>query len=257
MTDESKALEAAREALRDMFSGWNYIRHRYGDLGGVGWEQCTDKTLDALAAIEAALAAPEPSPPVPEGWRLVPIEPTDEMIWQGGSALHDRGENTEGIYAAMLSTAPASSSTSEAVKSFQERVAPWMQACFGPETAADRVERNDRFLEEALELVQSLGMPIENVLRLVGYVYGRPAGEPHQEVGGVMITLAALCLSHGLDMHRAGDDELARISTPAMIEKIRAKQASKPKGALPAHVEGNVLAPVHAALSRLSRGSRK
>jgi hypothetical protein len=32
-----------------------------------------------------------------------------------------------------------------------------MQACFGPEISADRVERNHRFLEEALELVQACG----------------------------------------------------------------------------------------------------
>ena len=42
-----------------------------------------------------------------------------------------------------------------------------------------------------------------------------------------MITLAALCLANGLDMHAAGETELARIWT--MVEKIRAKQAAKPK----------------------------
>ncbi len=42
---------------------------------------------------------------------------------------------------------------------FQNRVAPWMEACFGPEISADRVERNDRFIEEALELVQASGYP--------------------------------------------------------------------------------------------------
>lgn len=34
--------------------------------------------------------------------------------------------------------------------SFQSRVAPWMQACY-------IAERNHRFLEESLELVQALG----------------------------------------------------------------------------------------------------
>jgi hypothetical protein len=43
-----------------------------------------------------------------------------------------------------------------------------------------------------------------------------------------MVTLAALCLAHGLDMHGAGETELARISQPETITRIRMKQASKP-----------------------------
>lgn len=110
---------------------------------------------------------------------------------------------------------------------FQDNVAPWMAACFGAEVSNDRLERGDRLLEEVLELLQSGGYPPERVALLTDYVFGREKGEPHQEVGGVMVTLAAYCLAHGLDMHRAGDDELARVWTK--IDKIRAKQAAKPK----------------------------
>jgi len=117
---------------------------------------------------------------------------------------------------------------------FQSRVAPWMQECFGPEISADRIERGDRLLEEVLELLQSGGYDPARVLALRDYVYGRPVGEPSQEVGGVMVTLAAYCLAHDLDMHDAGDTELARILRPEIIAKIRAKQASKKVGdALP------------------------
>lgn len=42
-----------------------------------------------------------------------------------------------------------------------------------------------------------------------------------------MVTLAALCLANGLDMHAAGEIELADIWTK--VERIRAKQAAKPK----------------------------
>ncbi|WP_244121656.1 hypothetical protein [Burkholderia gladioli] len=112
---------------------------------------------------------------------------------------------------------------------FQARVQPWMMECFGPTIAADRVERNHRFLEEALELVQSLGCTASEAHQLVDYTFGRSIGEPAQEVGGVMVTLAALCLASRLDMHQAGETELARISAPSMVEKIRAKQAAKPK----------------------------
>lgn len=110
---------------------------------------------------------------------------------------------------------------------FQARVAPWMQQCFGPEISNDRVERGDRFLEEALELLQSGGYDPGRIPALVGYVWSRPVGEPSQEIGGVMVTLAAYCLAYGLDMHEAGETELARINVPAIIEKIRVKQATK------------------------------
>jgi len=110
---------------------------------------------------------------------------------------------------------------------FQGRVQQWMLKCFGAEISADKAERNHRFLEEALELVQATGCTADEAHQLVDYVYGRPVGEPVQEVGGVMITLAALCLAHGLSMHDSGEAELARIWTK--IEQIRAKQATKPK----------------------------
>ncbi|WP_233343681.1 hypothetical protein [Burkholderia cepacia] len=112
---------------------------------------------------------------------------------------------------------------------FQQRVQPWMLACFGAEIAADRAERNHRFFEEAGELVQACGMTREEAHALVDYTWSRPVGEPTQEVGGVMVTLAALCLANGLDMHAAGETELARINVPETIAKIRAKQAAKPK----------------------------
>ncbi|MFK3690389.1 hypothetical protein ACI2J4_08875 [Agrobacterium tumefaciens] len=116
--------------------------------------------------------------------------------------------------------------------SFQEGVSQWLVKCFGPAIAADKTERADRFIEEALELVQSVGYPAERVMALLSYVYGRQLGEPAQEVGGTMVTLAAFCISHSIDMDEAAKIELARVWTK--IEAIRAKQAAKPTGsALP------------------------
>ncbi len=110
---------------------------------------------------------------------------------------------------------------------FQQRVQPWMLACFGAEISADKLERNHRFFEEAGELVQACGMTREEAHMLVDYTWSRPVGEATQEVGGVMVTLAALCVANELDMHAAGETELARVWT--MVEQIRAKQAAKPK----------------------------
>lgn len=122
---------------------------------------------------------------------------------------------------------------------FQARVEPWFRACFPPAVCEDKIERTDRFIEEALELAQAGGYSRERAHALVDYVFSRPAGEPVQEVGGVMVTLAAYCIAHALDMHDAGELELARISEPAVMEKIRAKQAAKPVGsALPVAYSG-------------------
>jgi len=110
---------------------------------------------------------------------------------------------------------------------FQSRVQPWMLECFGAEIAADKIERNHRFFEGATEAVQANGMTRSEAHQLVDYTFDRPVGELHQEIGGVMVTLAALCLASGQDMHAAGETELARIWTK--IKAIRAKQAAKPK----------------------------
>lgn len=112
---------------------------------------------------------------------------------------------------------------------FQYRVKCWLLECFGIEVANDRVERNHRFLEEALELAQSLGCTKGDAMLLVDYVYARPVGEPNQEVGGVMLTLAALCDANNMDMMHAGEIELTRVSSPLVIQRIRQKQATKPK----------------------------
>lgn len=110
---------------------------------------------------------------------------------------------------------------------FQNRVHRWVLACFGSQIASDKEERNHRFLEESLELVQAAGCTKEEALKLVDYVFGREIGELEQEVGGVMNTLAALCNAHGIDMMLAGEIEVDRCWTK--VDKIRAKQAAKPK----------------------------
>lgn len=120
--------------------------------------------------------------------------------------------------------------------SLQNRVREWMLACFGPEISSDKLERGDRFIEEAIELLQAGGYPRERIAALVDYVYSRPEGETEQEVGGVLITLAAYCCTFRVVMHKAAETELARVWNN--IDKIRRKQASKPTGsALPGGAE--------------------
>lgn len=114
------------------------------------------------------------------------------------------------------------------ITSFQERVESWLRACFPIAVRSNRAERTHRFLEEALELAQANGCSREDAIALVAYVYGRPVGIPDLEVGGVMVTLAALCSASEINMDEAGDGELNR--NWDRIESIRAKQAAKPPG---------------------------
>lgn len=158
--------------------------------------------------------------PLPNGYVLVPVEPTPGMLRAGV----EQSVGALPIYKAILAAAPHPVSG----EPFQARVLPWLLDCFGQAIADDKTERNHRFLEEALELVQSCGCTEDEAHKLVAYVYGRAVGERSQEVGGVMVTLAALCLAQRLDMHQCGETELSRITQPAMVEKIREKQKRKP-----------------------------
>lgn len=108
---------------------------------------------------------------------------------------------------------------------YQREVAAWIAACFGPEVAADRLERAYRFLEEALELAQAAGVGADDVAALCEYVFARPVGELAQEVGGVLVTLSGLCTAFDVDMDASGRAELERVW--AKVELIRAKHAAK------------------------------
>ena len=109
---------------------------------------------------------------------------------------------------------------------YQARVHRWMMSCFSDKIVFSQRERNCRFLEESLELVQALGFNIYDAHEMVDYVFKRPAGKPTQEVGGVLVCLAALCNATDIDMNNAGETELTRIWSK--IDQIRAKHAGKP-----------------------------
>ncbi|QIG76462.1 hypothetical protein EVC26_016 [Rhizobium phage RHph_I72] len=113
------------------------------------------------------------------------------------------------------------------IREFQARVLTWMERAFSPGTVKNRRERAFRFLEESLELFQSLDCTQEEAQALVEYVFGRPKGETYQEVGGVSLTLAALCSAAGIDFSNAAHDELERVNSPEVLEKIRAKRANR------------------------------
>lgn len=154
------------------------------------------------------------------------IEGIDFMHEMGFNAINVKCPHCRNRYNKEIS--PQQLKSQSTVKDdLQSRVDEWLIKCFGEQIARDKTERNHRFLEEALELVQSIGCTKSEAHQLVDYTFNRPVGEPKQETGGVVVTLAALCLASGIDMNECGETELKRIWTK--IDKIREKQANKPK----------------------------
>ncbi len=131
------------------------------------------------------------------------------------------------VYEALEVAIEALAARQPVEQTFQAGVSKWMGQCFLPSLYSDMTERGDRLLEEVLELLQAHGYDKARVPTLVDYVFSRPVGDPAQEVGGVMVTLAGYCWVAGLDMHAAGDAELARINQPEVMDKIRRKQEAK------------------------------
>lgn len=108
----------------------------------------------------------------------------------------------------------------------------WMRKCFGtsPELLALKssvTERVARIVEEMTELAQAEGLTRDEVMRLVDDVYVREIGDPRQELGGVMICLAAYAHTKSFNLEEEWRKEFARISHPDKIERIRARQDTK------------------------------
>lgn len=118
---------------------------------------------------------------------------------------------------------------------FQARVLDHVRyVCDGADDPTDLEERRDRFLEEALELFQSLAGTRAAARRLVAYVFSRPAGVPGQEFGGTKTTLNALASYAGEDLLACGEAELARTWRPEVVSKIRRKRSNRHgRGPLP------------------------
>lgn len=107
----------------------------------------------------------------------------------------------------------------------QERVARWVRETMDEATLQNVRERCLRFIEEALELVQALGMSREDVLMMVEFVYNRHPGLPNQELAGVMVTALALATAAKLDAFDELHRELDRIFEAQ--DEVRAKHLQK------------------------------
>ena len=72
----------------------------------VGWAKS-----DVLPKLQAALAGKLPAPAVPEGWQLVPVEPTESMIGHGCGASVMVVSEVVRAYGAMLAASPSPDDT--------------------------------------------------------------------------------------------------------------------------------------------------
>lgn len=115
---------------------------------------------------------------------------------------------------------------------FQWEVDDWLEKCFGgthgkpPQT----VSRAYRFVEEALELAQAVGVTKEQVTELLDYVYSRPAGETHVEIGDVLLTLTSLTSALDQCLMQNAKDVIKRAHEKITIirEKDNNKLADSP-----------------------------
>ena len=106
--ETAKVLEHAIGALADILGGWRYIRQSHGDLYGVGWDRCEKSASIAIAALRTEVSRLATGRETPDGWKLVPVEPTPEMVKAGYLHKHRDAYDPEAdVYRAMLATAPA------------------------------------------------------------------------------------------------------------------------------------------------------
>lgn len=109
-----------------------------------------------------------------------------------------------------LPASPTPQAGGESRDARQRVVVEWGSRCFGADHMLDVKVRAARFLEEAAELAQAVGLPKDHAQRALDHVYSRPAGDPKQEAGGAGLTLLALCDAIGLSADGAEQTEVAR-----------------------------------------------
>lgn len=87
------------------------------------------------------------------------------------------------------------------MKDFQEKFSEHIAKLLGNDNLMDNHERNQRVLEETLELIQANGGTKQFCHDMVDWVFEtKEVGDVNQELGGVLCALATLATANGLDM---------------------------------------------------------
>lgn len=92
----------------------------------------------------------------------------------------------------------------------QTDILDWVKRTFGQQTLT-KEERYRRFIEEAVELGQALDIPSQDIIRIVEVVYSKPKGIISQEIGGVGLTLEALCAFLHFSLYYETEYEFNRV----------------------------------------------
>lgn len=218
-------------------------RHKwYGDKAGTFCPDCEHE-----AAETATRPFQNKAPPRPElealakraAERMAAMSPVDRAIdelrqrrsWVIGELMLEHPDMTREAALARYRGIP-DGAVLEALErlqeaSFQAECVRWAIHTFGDGVVRDTGLRALRFMEEAAELTQATGLSRLDAHRMVDYAYNRQPGQPAQEVGGVMVTLAVLCGVWAIDLDEAADAEIKRCWTK--VDAIRARQAEKPR----------------------------
>lgn len=133
----------------------------------------------------------------------------------------------------------------------QAEVAAWCAAAFGADHAASIPQRGIRHAEEAIEAAQAAGCEREMVLKLVDYVFDRPAGELRQEIGGSGLTLLALAQAAGFSADEAERVEIARVKAKPLDHFAKRNQVKNDAG----FIVGTPSPPTQSGLSAAQTNS--
>lgn len=93
----------------------------------------------------------------------------------------------------------------------------WAQQTFG-DVALDPHERTMRFVEEAVELAQSLGVDRALMETLIARVYAKPPGDRSRELGQCLGTFETLAIVLGIDADAEASAELVRVQSIPQAE---------------------------------------
>lgn len=114
----------------------------------------------------------------------------------------------------------------------QRTLSEWAQAAFGAQQASSLPQRAVRLLEEALEAYQAAGGDRDMARQLVDFVFGRPVGSLHQELGGVGVCVLLLAAAANLSADTEERREIDRVLSKPLAEFTQRNQAKNDAGFL-------------------------
>lgn len=114
----------------------------------------------------------------------------------------------------------------------QAQIFAWAKEAFSEAEATSLPQRGLRLLEEAIEAFQACGGDEAVSHSLVSYVFGRPPGLLHQELGGVGVTAIALAAAAGLSADEEEQREVDRVLAKPIAEFTKRNKAKNDAGFL-------------------------